>query len=261
MEAVMIWRTSVAAFTIVLTSVMPAFSESAQDVGANACTKWVEARKVRGDSADVTAWLYGYLSAVAARLQGEARSAVFLGKNDQRLIEKADILRHIESTAINAWMDQYCQAHPLDKIADAIRVLVSELKQKTGYQEEFACETSDLGEEGRASCRKAFEETKRSAESSQRHLDMSEIALLMKRGDELVATGNIGAARSMFQLAAEAGEPTAAMALAETYDPSVLEKLGTKGITPDVALAQHWYARAKALGSTAAPGRLVGLTR
>jgi TPR repeat protein len=259
----MIWRTSIAALAVVLTSGMPAFSEYALDVGANTCTKWVEAREVRGGLVDVmhTAWLYGYLSAAAARLQGEARSAVFLGKNDQRLIEKADVLRSIEANAINAWMDQYCQAHPLDKIADAVHVLVSELKQKTGYLQEAVCETSDLKEEGRASCRKAFEETKRSAEASQRHLDTFEITLLMKRGDELVAAGNIGAARSMFQLAAEAGEPTAALALAETYDPSVLKKLGAKGITPNVALAQHWYEKAKALDSTAPAGRLVGLTR
>jgi TPR repeat protein len=95
-----------------------------------------------------------------------------------------------------------------------------------------------------------------SAESAQRHLDASEIALLMKRGTEFVANGNIGAARLMFQPAAEAGEPTAAFALAETYDPAVLEKLGAKGITPDVAVAQRWYEKAKALGSTAAVSRI-----
>src|SRR5262249_47665178 len=98
-----------------------------------------------------------------------------------------------------------------------------------------------------------------SVESSQRHLDASEIALLMKRGTELAASGNIGAARLMFQPAAEAGEPTAALALAQTYDPAVLEKLGAKGITADVALAQRWYEKAKALGSTATAGQLVDL--
>jgi len=259
----MIWRTSIAAFAVVLTAVMPAFSEYALDVGANTCTKWIEARKIRGGLADVkhAAWLRGYLSAAAALLQGEARSAVFMGKNDQRLIEKADILRQIEATAIDAWMDKYCQAHPIDKIADAIRVLVSELKQKTGYLQEAVCEISDLREGDRASCRKAFGETKQPAPSSQRRLNTFEIALLMKRGDELVATGNIGASRLIFQLAAEAGEPMAALALAETYDPSVLEELGAKGITPDVALAQQWYEKAKALGATAASGRLVGLAR
>ena len=100
-----------------------------------------------------------------------------------------------------------------------------------------------------------------SAEPSQRHLDSSEIALLMKRGAELVANGNIGAARMMFQPAAEAGEPTAAFALAETYDPLVLERLGVRGLTSDIVLAQRWYEKAKALGSTAAQESLVTLAR
>jgi curved DNA-binding protein CbpA len=91
-----------------------------------------------------------------------------------------------------------------------------------------------------------------SAGSTQRHLDASEIASLTNRGMEFVANGNIGAARMMFKLAAEAGEPTAAFALAETYDPLVLEKRGAKGVTPDVALARRWYEIAEALRSTAA---------
>jgi hypothetical protein len=94
---------------------------------------------------------------------------------------------------------------------------------------------------------------------SPRRLDASEIALLIKRGEELVASGNIGAARMMFEPAAEAGDPKAALALAETYDPAALEKLGARGITPDIALAQQWYEKAKALGSTEAPRRSVAL--
>jgi TPR repeat protein len=58
----------------------------------------------------------------------------------------------------------------------------------------------------------------------------------------------------MFKLAAEAGDAAAAFAFAETYNSSVLEKLGAKGITPDDALAQQWYEKARALGSTATPG-------
>jgi TPR repeat protein len=74
-----------------------------------------------------------------------------------------------------------------------------------------------------------------------------------------VANGNIGAARMMLKLAAEAGDAAAAFAFAQTYDPSVLEKLGAKGITPDVGLAQQWYEKARALGSTEIPGQLSGL--
>jgi hypothetical protein len=92
--------------------------------------------------------------------------------------------------------------------------------------------------------------------------DAAEIALMMKNGAAFMANGNIVAARMMFQPAAEAGEPVAAFALAETYDPLVLKKLGAKGgITSDVALAQSWYEKAKDLGSTVAPERLIRLTR
>jgi len=101
-----------------------------------------------------------------------------------------------------------------------------------------------------------------SADSSPRQLSEAELAVMMKRGVEYMANGNIGAARLMFQPVAEAGEAMAAFALAETYDPSVLEKLGaTGGIRSDVALAQRWYEKAKDLGSAAAPERLLKLTR
>jgi hypothetical protein len=91
-------------------------------------------------------------------------------------------------------------------------------------------------------------------------LDPAEIKLMVTSGLEYMANGKIGAARLMFQSAAEAGEAAAAFALAETYDPIVLEKLGAKGgITPDIALAQRWYEKAKELGSSAAPGRIARL--
>jgi len=95
-----------------------------------------------------------------------------------------------------------------------------------------------------------------------RQLDAAEIALMMKRGAELMANGNIGAARMMFLPAAELGEPVAAFALAETYDPLVLRKLGAKGgVTSDAALAQSWYEKAMKLGSAVAPERLERLAR
>ena len=84
---------------------------------------------------------------------------------------------------------------------------------------------------------------------------------MVRSGLEYFANGKVGAARAMFQSAAEAGEAAAAFALAETYDPLVLEKLGVRGgITPDIALAQRWYEKAKELGSSAAPERIARLT-
>ncbi len=94
-----------------------------------------------------------------------------------------------------------------------------------------------------------------------RQLEAAEITVMVRTGLEYMANGKVGAARLMFQSAAEAGEAAAAFALAETYDPVVLEKLGAKGgITPDVALAQRWYEKAKELGSSAAPERIARLT-
>jgi hypothetical protein len=95
-----------------------------------------------------------------------------------------------------------------------------------------------------------------------RQIEAAEIELMVKSGLELMGNGNIAAARMMFQPAADAGDAVAAFALAETYDPSVLKKLGTKGgIASDVALANTWYEKARALGSTLARERLEALAR
>jgi hypothetical protein len=92
--------------------------------------------------------------------------------------------------------------------------------------------------------------------------DASEIAAKMKIGADLMASGDITAARMMFERAAEAGEAAAAFALAETYDPVVLRRLRIRGgIAPDVALARRWYEKARDLGSIAAPERIVRLTQ
>jgi TPR repeat protein len=92
--------------------------------------------------------------------------------------------------------------------------------------------------------------------------DASEIAAKMKMGAGLMAQGDIAAARTMFQRAAEAGEAAGAFALAETYDPVVLRSLHLRGgIAPDPALARSWYEKARDLGSRAAPERIARLTQ
>jgi hypothetical protein len=91
-----------------------------------------------------------------------------------------------------------------------------------------------------------------------RQHDPAEIAQMVKRGAELMATGDVAAARLMYQRAAEAGDPAAAFSLAETYDPLVLAK---GGVPPDLAQARAWYEKARELGSAMAPERLERLTR
>jgi TPR repeat protein len=92
----------------------------------------------------------------------------------------------------------------------------------------------------------------------QRQHDSTEIAQMVKKGQDLMANGDVSSARLMYLRAAEAGEALAAFALAETYDPLVLAK---GGIPPDVALAQTWYARARDMGAPQAGERLERLAR
>jgi hypothetical protein len=89
-----------------------------------------------------------------------------------------------------------------------------------------------------------------------RHLDAKEIAALLKRGDELMASSDFAAARLVLRRAAEADDARAALTLAETYDPIVLKKLGVYGLAPDIARAREWYEKAKQFGSADAPLRL-----
>ena len=87
-------------------------------------------------------------------------------------------------------------------------------------------------------------------------LDPNEIASSLKRADELIASGDLAAARLVLRRAANAGDARAAMTLAGTYDPAILAKLGVHGFVPDVAMARAWYEKAKKFGSAEAPRRL-----
>jgi TPR repeat protein len=88
------------------------------------------------------------------------------------------------------------------------------------------------------------------------HLDPNEIASSLRRGDDLIASGDLAAARLVLRRAANAGDAQAAMMLAGTYDPVILAKRGVHGFVPDVAMARVWYEKAKKFGSAEAPQRL-----
>jgi len=83
--------------------------------------------------------------------------------------------------------------------------------------------------------------------------------MLVKRGNEFIANGDLAAARLLLQRGAEAGSAEAALALGATFDPVVMQRLGAIGTTPDIAQARQWYQRAAELGSSAASQRLAGL--
>jgi hypothetical protein len=88
-----------------------------------------------------------------------------------------------------------------------------------------------------------------------RRMDSDELTALMTRAKAFLASGDIPPARLLLERAAEAQEASAALMLAQTYDPT----LGTqdiRNITPDPALARSWYQRAAQLGSADAQRRL-----
>jgi hypothetical protein len=86
--------------------------------------------------------------------------------------------------------------------------------------------------------------------------EQSVAVMYARRGDEMLAIKDISAARKFYEYAANARGARAATALAETYDPAFLTKLGAVGVRPDPALAATWYRRAAALGDPDAEVRL-----
>ena len=89
-----------------------------------------------------------------------------------------------------------------------------------------------------------------------RRLAPDELATLMTRARALLASGDIPPARLLLERAAEAQEASAALMLAQTYDPSVLGTQDTRNINTDPVLARTWYQRAAQLGSADAQRRL-----
>ena len=82
-----------------------------------------------------------------------------------------------------------------------------------------------------------------------RRLDADELATLLKRAKSLIAIGDIAPARLLLERAADAQEASAALLLAQTWDPAVLGTPDARSITPDPAKARDWYRKAARFGS------------
>jgi hypothetical protein len=92
-------------------------------------------------------------------------------------------------------------------------------------------------------------------------LDISEVATLLRRGQEYLRTGDIAAARLVLRRAANANDFQATLALGSTFDPVVLAELGVLGFLPDANQARMWYEKAARLGSLEASTRIERLAR
>jgi TRAP-type uncharacterized transport system substrate-binding protein len=91
--------------------------------------------------------------------------------------------------------------------------------------------------------------------------DREQIAELVKRGKDFIASGDLAAARVVLQRAAESKDAEAALLLAATYDPVILRQLKVYGFAADVDMARTWYERATEFGSPEAPRRLEMITK
>ena len=89
-----------------------------------------------------------------------------------------------------------------------------------------------------------------------RKMDADELATLMKRAKESLASGDIPVARLLLERAADGQDASAALMLAQTYDPTVLGTSDVRNITPEPDKAKSWYQRASQLGSADAQRRL-----
>ena len=84
---------------------------------------------------------------------------------------------------------------------------------------------------------------------------------LLKRGESAFGNGDVAAARLLLRRAAEAGNARAAMILAATYDPRVLQQIGALGAEADTAQATAWYKKASEMGSAEAAQQLQQLAK
>jgi hypothetical protein len=99
--------------TLGLPTVTLAQSRDFFGVGGHSCGKWIEARKTNEISA-YGSWLLGYLSAL----------------NLWAIIGRKDALAGTDTAGLYAWMDGYCQAHPIEDIAGGAAALAHELDRR-----------------------------------------------------------------------------------------------------------------------------------
>ncbi|MGJ4948451.1 hypothetical protein [Bradyrhizobium sp. HKCCYLS20291] len=87
----------------------------------------------------------------------------------------------------------------------------------------------------------------------------NEVAAFVRRAQELLASGEVQAARLQLLRAAEARDARAAILLAKTFDPVSLKQFGVADAGADLAQARIWYQRAREWGSPEAQRQLDAL--
>jgi hypothetical protein len=99
------------------------------------------------------------------------------------------------------------------------------------------------------------------SEATTRGVPSAQVDIVVNRGDEVLATGDIAAARLLYEWAASAGDARAALALGKTHDPLYLAQMRVRGAWADLDKAAEWYKVAEARGSREATLRLASLLK
>ncbi|WP_336492418.1 hypothetical protein [Methylobacterium nigriterrae] len=84
--------------------------------------------------------------------------------------------------------------------------------------------------------------------------DLRKLDALVARGEQLLVTGELTAARLFFGRAAQEGDPRGARGVAKTYDERVLKGLAVRGQEGNRAEAERWYLKAVTLDAEEARG-------
>ena len=87
------------------------------------------------------------------------------------------------------------------------------------------------------------------------------LTLLLRRGDALLALGDVSSARRFYERAATGGDGRGATGVGKTYDPVFLLTIGARGIQADPVAAANWYRKAIELGDRAAVERLTQMSQ
>jgi hypothetical protein len=82
---------------------------------------------------------------------------------------------------------------------------------------------------------------------------------LIRKGDALMQTGDILAARQFYLRAFGLKEPVAAYGVGQTYDPAIYAKYKIRGLNADAQQAAEWYGKAAAVGHVAAVDAMAAL--
>jgi hypothetical protein len=97
------------------------------------------------------------------------------------------------------------------------------------------------------------------AEPPVREINPDEVAGFVRRAHELLATGDLQAARLLLLRAAQAHDARAALLLAKSFDPIVSKRIGMADAEPDLAQARNWYQKAEEWGASEARRELDAL--